>query len=209
MLAVSHRTNDVLPLNIWLTENSMSEATIKILSSDIELKDTIYKTLDISIKTFFSTIFKDYIATFFKILLFPILLAVFFACSAIYLVLTPIFIVYFNILNNRIIALKLDLNKRISNGSISVERLKNNHKNTLKILERLHITLEDKFKTEKLIKPSIFKMINSIKEIEQIERLAAYPENNQIVLSYDEMRELSLALKGFEPAEEQSDVYSY
>jgi hypothetical protein len=51
------------------------------------------------------------------------------------------------------------------------------------------------------------KFIINLKYFEQKLRLAAYPDRNKIILSYDEMLELKDALQHWETAEEQSDVY--
>jgi hypothetical protein len=51
-------------------------------------------------------------------------------------------------------------------------------------------------------------LIENAKILEMKCRLAAYPESNEVVLTYDELRELNEALKGWESAEEQSDIYN-
>jgi hypothetical protein len=56
-----------------------------------------------------------------------------------------------------------------------------------------------------LIKP-VMEFIDVMKQVELKYRISAYPERNQIVLTYDEMRELSELTKGWEPAEEQSTL---
>jgi len=208
MLAVSHhKTDDRLPLKIWLKEGSVSEEFIKALSVDIDLAEAIYRTIYISFKNIIPSILSNFFGALIKIILVPFLLAIMVFCGIIYIVSVPICIYYLYVLNKKIIALKINIQKKISDGSISQKKLKRDHKNTVNVLEKINLKIGDKLKNEKIIKPHLLKMINNIKEIELIERVAAHPERNEIVLSYDELKELSIALKDFEPAEEQSNIY--
>lgn len=54
-----------------------------------------------------------------------------------------------------------------------------------------------------------FIIINALKIIETESRCYLFPEKNPVKLTYDELRFLSNNISEFEPAEEQSDVYSH
>ena len=201
MIAINHRDN--LPLGIWYRDNSVSEASLNAIIYDYALLETTYNKL--SKKR--SKVFRKKFVVAAAICAIPILISILILAVTMYLLSVPVFRVYFSFLNKKAIDLKLSIQKSILTNTVSKEKLIRNHTSTVQIIEKLYSKLDGRLATEKLIMPSIIKVLNTIKEIELIQRVGAYPERNEVVLTYDELKELSAALKDFEPAEEQSNIY--
>lgn len=90
------------------------------------------------------------------------------------------------------------------------DELVKRHTSTKQILDSIYALKIDR------IKPSpkneeLFNALNAFidvaKQLEMKLRIAAYPERNYIPFTYDEMREMKEAMKDWEPAEEQNDIY--
>ena len=82
------------------------------------------------------------------------------------------------------------IEKKIANKSVSVDKLIEEHTITKKLLNNIAPRLQ-KLEGEKIMKPALDRLLNEIKKIELIERVAAYPDRNEIVLTYDELIELT------------------
>lgn len=126
----------------------------------------------------------------FWLLLFPIRFFLVVLAIPIYFIMAVFFRFYFLFQIQKIVSIRLKIEKRISSKSVSLDRWKEEHSITKKLLNDLHPRLK-KLEGEKIMKPSLDGLIQEIKKIELIERVAAYPERNEIVLTFDELRELS------------------
>jgi hypothetical protein len=99
----------------------------------------------------------------------------------------------------------------VSFAKLSQEEMANMHRDTKQMLDIITSLGVHKIKpTHKTahLSVSLNSFLDAAKEIELKMRVAAYPEKNTVLFTYDELAELAEAMKGFEPAEEQSEIYS-
>jgi|GEM_PF-6364159 hypothetical protein len=101
----------------------------------------------------------------------------------------------------------------IKSNSINIthDKLVELHSKNKAILDTIHFTYED-IKSAPWyyypIKNSLITLIETVKELEMASRIKAFPERNEIPLTYDELKELSEALQGWECASEQTDLFA-
>lgn len=105
------------------------------------------------------------------------------------------------------------LNKADINEGLKMEYA-NTHKNLLKLLDKVYF-MKKSFETSHLsngtskqLADALLSCINVLMQYEFAIRLKVFPERNVVPLSYEELKELRDCYKGWEPAEEQSEIYS-
>lgn len=90
----------------------------------------------------------------------------------------------------KVYKLKMEVKTKIENNKISIDNLKNSHSKIKTYLDNMGPRLQ-KLQGEPIMKPKLDVLVSEMKEIELMERMAAYPERNEIVLTYDELKELN------------------
>jgi hypothetical protein len=100
------------------------------------------------------------------------------------------------------------LNKPKSFSKRELIKIHNRNKSTLDTtdLTRIH-NLKKSWYQSSLI-TMLSKVVSITKEVEMHSRILLYPERNEVVLTYDELRELISLTSEFECASEQSNSYS-
>jgi hypothetical protein len=106
-----------------------------------------------------------------------------------YLAITPWLRLYFNKQYKKAIKFRTGLEEEISKNLVSKKDLMKGHKETKALLDEIMPRLH-KLNGEPIMKPALDKLMSEIQKVEQITRVAAYPERNEIVLSYSEITEL-------------------
>lgn len=82
------------------------------------------------------------------------------------------------------------IKSRIKSNKYDTKTLIAHHKRTKEFLDKQTKELS-KLDGEPIFRYALVKYLNEIKEVESIQRIAAYPEYNEIALSYDELYELN------------------
>jgi hypothetical protein len=123
-------------------------------------------------------------------ILLPIRISLIIILIPTYFFIAGFFRVYFTLKIRRVKSIYLMIEKKIANKSVSVDKLIEEHTITKKLLNNIAPRLQ-KLEGEKIMKPALDRLLNEIKKIELIERVAAYPDRNEIVLTYDELIELT------------------
>jgi len=126
------------------------------------------------------------------IILLPLRLILICISAVIYFTLAPIIYFYFKKRINDVRKINLRVQHKISLKKISKEELMTGHKNIKKALDTL-IPKIDKLKGEPIMRPAIDDFNKELKNLEYTLRINAYPDFNEVVLSYDELRELQHA----------------
>lgn len=109
----------------------------------------------------------------------------------VYFTLAPSIRIYMLYKANKLKESNLLLEQRIKSAKVSKTTLQKQHKTIKEGLDIL-VKKTELLNRELIMKPSIDKFNQELKKRELILRLNAYPEINEKVFSYDELRELSL-----------------
>ena len=96
---------------------------------------------------------------------------------------------------------KTNVNSHLSDFDLYIKTLKKQqlikeYKNIRGILDNALALFEEK-DVSKTLRKSFNEFINFVKKTEMKYRIAAYPERNQVPMTYDELKELSEALRGW------------
>jgi hypothetical protein len=141
-----------------------------------------------------------------RIFKFIILLPAFLVLATLYIMLAPALRYIVHRRSNDLRKIIKEFNVEFANNRISKEDIIQGHDIAKKTLERIIPRLH-KVHGEIIFTPKLEEFVRELKNFEQTLRVAAYPERNEIVLSYDELKELQESLRHFTPAEEESGYY--
>lgn len=190
MIEIAHN-NSKLPKQLWLNDG-LFEAVLTNSISGFEFLALITLRIKKTIHDFFKGFFKS----IFLIVLIPIILPIAIVILFLYLMSVPILYFTLSRLTSRLIAFKQNIENNIKLGKISKDRLISNHRDTKELIDKISLKIEN-YKNEAIISKRIHKLLCVLKEIEMIERINAFPEENEIELTYDELKQLEAELKGW------------
>ena len=124
------------------------------------------------------------------ILLVPIRFV--FLCAAIFVYFFVAIIARLIIIHriHKVTQIKKVVQSKIQDGTASIEKLRISHAKVKTYLDRTAPVLK-KLEGEPIMRPKLQELVNEVKLLEQTERIAAYPSDNEFVLTYDELKELN------------------
>jgi hypothetical protein len=138
-------------------------------------------------KLHFKKIFANILKSLFYAVLHPIVLVF---ALVIYITLAPILRVFFYRRKKKIAKLNNEIQLVLQSGHLTKKDLIESH-GKIKSYIDLHAHNLSKLDGEPIFRPALQAYLSELKKIEVFNRVAAYPERNEVVLTYDELYELN------------------
>ncbi len=134
---------------------------------------------------------KSILRNFFKSLFYAIVSPIVIVISlVIYIIFAPILRILFLRRAKKISGLYDTVKNCLDQNKLTEKELKESHTKIKTFLDKQMSSI-NKLDGEKIFKPALEAYLTEIKKIEVLNRIAAYPERNEVVLTYDELHELN------------------
>lgn len=198
MIAVTNGNRN-LNKDFWLTEGSITDAMFKIVIEEFKF----YSAIKSKSSKVLSELIDDLFSIIKIIFAFPFIVLISAIAALLYLIVAPTTAIQFLIMTRRVKKLITKIESDIKSGVMTKEKLIQNHELTQKLLDKI-VPLLPILKGEFIISPALNGLVNEIKKVEMKQRVAAYPEENEILLTYDELKELEEQYSSWEYSNNES-----
>lgn len=188
--------NTIVPIQTNMHNNRNFNGTIFINEND-PVNDilSIAEAATLSVQSFANRIenidFKSAFRNFFKSLFYVIVTPIVVVISlVIYIIFAPTLRLLFFRRARKIASIYNTVKSCIEQNKLTEKELRESHKKIKMFLDKQMLSIH-KLDGEPIFKPALEAYLSEIKKIEVLNRVAAYPDRNEVVLTYDELHELN------------------